>query len=75
MTKYEQIMYERDLPGIRRSLESIAETLKEIKVIISDPGDEVEHIVDYRAEMSKVWNDETSNASGKLPDNYVIDMD
>ena len=30
MTKYEQIMYERDLPGIRRSLESIAETLKEI---------------------------------------------
>ena len=50
MNRYEQIMYERDLPGIRISLESISKTLKEIEklvkyqVIISDPGDEVEHI-------------------------------
>ncbi len=73
MTKYEQIMYERDLPGIRRSLESIAETLKAIVVIISDPGDEVEHIVDYPAEMSKVWDDKTTNSTGKLPDDYTMD--
>jgi len=46
MTRYEQTMYERDLPGIRKSLESIANSLKEIekRIIISDPGDEVEPI-------------------------------
>ncbi len=50
MTRYEQNMYERDLPGIRKSLESIAKTLKEIekKIIISDPGDEMEHILDKK---------------------------
>lgn len=80
MTKYEQIMYERDLPGIRKSLEKIAETLGKMEVvmnemerIVSDPGDEVEHIVDYPAEMSKVWGDKTTNASGKLPEDYKMD--
>ena len=34
MTKYEQQMYERDLPGIRKSLESIASTLKKMETII-----------------------------------------
>ena len=55
MTRYEQTMYERDLPGIRKSLESIASALKEIKVIISDPGDEVEHIV-HAKKSTKEWS-------------------
>ena len=46
MTKYEQIMYERDIPGIREALENIAKSLKNIEktIIVSDPGDEVEHL-------------------------------
>jgi len=50
MTRYEKTMYERDLPGIRKSLESIANTLEEIKnrIIISDPGDEVDHIIENK---------------------------
>ena len=46
MTRYEQTMYERDIPGIRKALESIAKSLENIEknIIISDPGDEVEHL-------------------------------
>ena len=73
MTGYEKTMYERDLPGIRRSLESIAESLKIMERIISDPGDEVEHITDYPAKMSKIWDKETTNSTGKLPSDYKMD--
>jgi len=53
MTRYEQTMYERDLPGIRKSLESIATSLKEIqkRIIVSDPGDEVEPIEELQGSM------------------------
>lgn len=63
MTKYEQTMYERDLPGIRESLESIAKTLKSMENIISDPGDEVEHITDYPASIFRTWGNESSISS------------
>jgi len=66
MTRYEQGMYERDLPGIRKSLESIAKTLKKLETIISDPGDEIEHIyertsIDYPAKMRDVWKEDPFN--------------
>ena len=53
MTRYEQTMYERDLPSIRRSLESIAQSLKSIekRIIISDPGDEVDPIEECQGSM------------------------
>ena len=53
MTGYERTMYERDLPGIRKSLESIAASLQEIqkRIIVSDPGDEVEHIEELPGTM------------------------
>jgi len=56
MTRYEQDMYQRDIPSIRKSLESISESLKTIITIISDPGDEVEHILDAPKEMKRIWN-------------------
>ena len=53
MTGYEKTMYERDLPGIRKSLESIAQSLKAIEkgIIISDPGDEVDPIEECQGSM------------------------
>tara|TARA_R110000751_G_scaffold7210_3_gene29813 strand:- start:700 stop:942 length:243 start_codon:yes stop_codon:yes gene_type:complete len=53
MTGYEKTMYERDLPGIRKSLESIAKSLKAIekRIIISDPGDEVDPIEECQGSM------------------------
>tara|TARA_R100001594_G_C4025355_1_gene260061 strand:- start:1030 stop:1299 length:270 start_codon:yes stop_codon:yes gene_type:complete len=79
MTRYEQTMYERDLPGIRKSLERIADTLEKMEVvvkdmerIISDPGDEVEHIVDYPAEMSKIYNNEHTHST-QVPSDYQMD--
>jgi len=82
MTKYEQIMYERDLPGIRKSLERIANILEkmegvanDMENIISDPGDEVDPIIDHSSEMNKIWNSKTTNTTDKLPDDYVLDMD
>jgi hypothetical protein len=48
MTGYEQRMHEAHIPDIVRSLKSIAVSLQKLvdiyEVIISDPGDEVEHI-------------------------------
>ena len=63
MTRYEQTMYERDLPGIRQSLENIANSLQKIERIISDPGDEVEHITEYAVSQADIG----------LPDDYNMD--
>ena len=59
MTKYEKHLYERDIPAIRKSLESIVKTLDLIqkKIIISDPGDEVEPIYNPK----------------QVPDDYKMD--
>ena len=49
MTGYERTMHEAHIPDIVRSLKSISESLKKLvdlhEIIISDPGDEVEHIL------------------------------
>ena len=70
MTRYEQDMYGRDIPQIREALQEISKTLKQIVTIISDPGDEVEHIyskrkenyekifkTNYPAKMEDIWKD------------------
>ena len=82
MTRYEQLMYERDLPGIRQSLERIATILEkmegvanDMKTIISDPGDEVDPIIDHSSEMNKIWNSKTTNTTDRISDDYVLDMD
>ena len=82
MTRYEQMMYERDLPGIRESLERIATILEkmegvanDMEKIISDPGDEVDPIVDHSSEMNKIWNSKNTNTTDKVSDDYVLDMD
>ena len=38
MTRYEQMMYERDLPGIRQSLERIATILEKMEGDKKDMG-------------------------------------
>ena len=54
MTLYEKKFYESDLPRTIKSLETIAKSLealvelKSLEVIISDPGDEDEHITQPR---------------------------
>ena len=74
MTKYEQQMYERDLPGIRKSLESIASTLKKMETIISDPGDEIEHIIEGEKTRRKLAEMYTKNArKHNIPDDYKMD--
>jgi len=49
MTGYERTMHEAHIPEIVRSLRSISESLKKLvdihEIIISDPGDEIEHII------------------------------
>lgn len=45
MNGYERTFYERDVPQAVKALKEIAEHLEVLtKVIISDPGDEIEHI-------------------------------
>ena len=78
MTRYEQTMYERDLPGIRKSLEKIAKSLETLTLIISDPGDEVEHIeqvidlstasTTYPVNLGQIRKEET-----QVPDDYRMD--
>jgi len=41
MTLYEKKLYEADIPRAIKALERIADALE---IIVSDPGDEVEHI-------------------------------
>jgi hypothetical protein len=56
MTGYDMKYYEAQLPSIVRSLRSIAESLDKIKeTIVSDPGDEVEHIV-HAKKSTKEWS-------------------
>ena len=56
MTGYDMKYYESQLPSIVRSLRSIAESLdKFIETIVSDPGDEVEHIV-HAKKSTKGWS-------------------
>ena len=74
MTKYEQQMYERDLPGIRKSLESIASTLKKMETIISDPGDEIEHIIEGEQVKRRLAHMHAKSAEKRnLPDDYKMD--
>ena len=50
MNGYERTFYERDVPQAAKALKEIAEHLKVLTklyastVIVSDPGDEIEHI-------------------------------
>ena len=55
MTRYERDMYEREIPSIRKSLEKISESLETIITIISDPGDELEHVYDAPKEIKRIW--------------------
>ena len=70
MTRYEQEMFERDIPGIRDALKSIANSLKNIekKIIVSDPGDEVEHIMSDTNVILK-----SNQGIHKIPDDYKMD--
>lgn len=61
MTGYEKTLFERDIPQIRKSLQEISSTLKTIITIISDPGDEQDHVY--------------SNPNQNLLDNYVANVD
>ena len=40
---------------IRKSLEKISESLETIITIISDPGDELEHVYDAPKEIKRIW--------------------
>jgi len=47
MNGYERIFYERDVPQAVKALKEIAAHLETLtKVIVSDPGDEIEHITE-----------------------------
>ena len=52
MNIYEKEFYGRDIPGIKKALERIADALE---VIISDPGDEVEHIAEVHMETDEEY--------------------
>ena len=74
MTRYEQTMYERDLPEIRKALTNISKSLQDIVTIISDPGDEMEHIYkgkknqyDALRKLDEIW--------GKNDSHEPIEMD
>ncbi len=57
MNGYQKKMYEADIPRALKALERIANALE---VIISDPGDEVEHI-------------KQSLKDKQIPDDYKMD--
>jgi len=61
MNGYEKTFYERDVPQAVKALKEIAAQLNAIRTIISDPGDEDEHIYDSH---KRAYN---------LPDDYKMD--
>jgi len=75
MTIYEKEFYGRDIPGIKKALERIATALE---VIVSDPGDEVEHITEsywppnpaHDIEGAKEWAKDYLKSIEEIPGDY-----